>query len=81
MSVSLHDRDLVAWAQQSASLLRAGGELDTQAREQIAEELDDMAKTTRREMRTRAVSLLMHLLKIQFQPERHTRSWDLTVVN
>ena len=81
MSTSLHDTDRVAWAQQSATLLREGAELDPEYRDQIAEELDDMAKATRREMRTRAVSLMMHMLKIKFQPKLRTRSWDLTVMN
>ena len=81
MSTSLHDTDLVAWAQQSATLLRVGAELDTEYRDQIADELEDMAKATRREMRTRTISLMMHMLKIEFQPELRTRSWDLTVMN
>ncbi len=81
MSASLHDADLVAWAQHSAELLRQGAELDQEERDQIAGELDDMAKSTRRELRTRVVSLMIHMLKIRHQPERRTRSWDLTVLN
>ena len=48
-----YDEDFAAWASETASLLRAGrfSELDI---EHVAEEIEDMAKWDRREVRSRA---------------------------
>ena len=78
---ALHNSDLVLWAVRSAELLRDGRALETDEREQIAEELDGIASSTRRELRSCTVSLLVHLLKVEFQRERHSRSWGVTVAN
>jgi len=81
MGKALHDSDLVRLTVRSAELLRAGEALNQEEREQTADELDCMAASTRRELRSCTVSLLMHLLEIEFQPERRSRGWDLTVAN
>jgi len=49
--------------------------------ENLAEYLESMARRDRREVKSRLVSLLAHLLKWQFQPRRRSRSWHLTVLN
>ncbi len=74
----LYDRDIVAWAQEQARLLRAGrlAELDI---EHIAEEIEDVGKSEQRELASRMVVLLAHLLKWQHQPERRGNSWRRTV--
>lgn len=69
------------WAAQTAQLLREGAVLSQDERELVAEEIYDMASRDRRELESRVVSLLMHLLKIQYQSEKRSRSWDLTVSN
>jgi len=46
-------------------------QLDTQ---HIAEELEDMSASERRELLNRLQILLVHLLKHQFQPERRGKS-------
>lgn len=78
MSPSLYDQDFYAWANQQAALLRAG-ELSVADIEHIAEEIESMGKTEKRELVSRLTVLLMHLLKWQFQPERRGRSWRSTV--
>jgi hypothetical protein len=75
---SLYDRDFYAWANTQAALLRAG-KLDQADIENIAEEIESMGRTEKRELTSRLAVLLMHLLKWQFQPERRTRSWRLTI--
>jgi hypothetical protein len=74
----LHDTDFYTWAMETARALRAGRfeELDWNA---IAEELEDMGRSEKRELVNRLVVLLAHLLKWEFQPERQSRSWRLTV--
>ncbi len=63
-----YEKDVVAWAWEQAALLRAGkfASIDI---EHIAEEIEDVAKTESRELRSRLAVLLAHLLKWQFQPE------------
>ena len=78
---ALHDSDLVIWAIQSAARLRDESALNLEKREQIAEEVYNMAASTRWELRSRAMSLLMHLLKVEFQREECLRSWEVAVAN
>jgi hypothetical protein len=75
-----YDEDFHAWAIQSAALIRQGrlAELDL---DHIAEELESMGASDRRELLNRLQILVMHLLKYQFQPERRSKSWKLTVVH
>ncbi|WP_295436016.1 DUF29 domain-containing protein [uncultured Thiodictyon sp.] len=74
----VYEADFHAWALQNARLLRAGKltELDV---EHIAEELEGMSASERRELLSRLQVLLLHLLKHQFQPERRGKSWLLTI--
>jgi hypothetical protein len=78
-SPSLYERDFYAWALEQAAHLRAGrlAELDLA---NLAEEIEGLARAEARELRSRYVTLLIHLLKWEFQPDRRTSSWIETVV-
>jgi hypothetical protein len=52
-------------------------ELDT---EHLAEEVEDMGKRERRELGSRMVVLLAHLLDWAQQPERRSPSWEATII-
>jgi hypothetical protein len=73
-----YDKDVVAWSKEQAALLRAGrfSELDI---EHIAEEIEDVGKSERRELAKRMAVLLAHLIKWQYQPERRGSSWQRTI--
>jgi hypothetical protein len=73
-----YETDFAAWALHSAQLLREGklSQLDI---EHIAEELEGMSASERRELLSRLQMLLLHLLKYQYQPERRGKSWLLTI--
>ena len=75
---SLYDRDFYAWANEQAALLRAG-KLSQADIEHIAEEIESMGRTEKRELISRLKLLVMHLLKWQFQPVARSISWQLTV--
>ena len=64
---SLHDNDFYAWSLEQAALLRAGrvGEADLAT---IAEEIESMGKTEKRELVSRLTVLRLHLLKWERQP-------------
>ncbi|KJU84004.1 protein containing DUF29 [Candidatus Magnetobacterium bavaricum] len=77
---SLYEIDFYQWAFHNADLLRQGRltEIDL---ENIAEELEGMARNNKRELASRLTVLIMHLLKWQYQPKRRSRSWRATINN
>ncbi|HTS10149.1 MAG TPA: DUF29 domain-containing protein [Candidatus Eisenbacteria bacterium] len=78
MSARLYDQDFYAWANEQAGLLRAG-KLSEADIEHIAEEIESMGKTEKRELTSRLAVLLLHLLKWRFQPKRRGSSWEATI--
>ena len=79
METVSHDQDFLAWAKRNAELLRQGklSEIDTK---HIAEELENMGKSQKRELVSRLAVLLAHLLKWPYQPDRRSDSWVSTIV-
>ena len=57
-----YDKDVLVWSQEQARLLRAGrfDELDI---EHVADEIEDVGKSEKRELANRMAVLLAHLLK------------------
>ena len=80
MTTHVYETDIVAWANEQARLVRAG-QFELLDLEHIAEEIEDVGKSEQRELASRMVILLAHLLKWQFQPERQGRSWQMTIRN
>ena len=78
MSNTLYDQDFYAWANEQARLLRAG-KLSEADVEHIAEEIESMGRSEKRELVNRLSVLLMHLLKWHFQPSARGTSWRLTI--
>ncbi len=74
----LYDRDFYAWANQQAALLRAGA-LSAADIAHIAEEIESMGRSEKRELINRLAVLLLHLLKWEHQPARRGRSWLLSI--
>lgn len=74
----LYELDFFEWTARNAELLRARrfNEADI---ERIAEEIEDMGRSQRHELRSRLRVLLVHLLKWQFQPQRRGESWIGTI--
>ena len=73
-----YEKDVVAWAMEQAALLRAGN-LSALDIEHIAEEIEDVGKSEKRELASRMAVLLSHLLKWQHQPGRRGSSWTRTL--
>jgi hypothetical protein len=78
MSNSLYDRDFYAWANEQAALLRAG-RLSEADIENIAEEIDSMGRSEKRELVNRLIVVLKHLLTWQFQPSHRANGWRLSI--
>ena len=77
-TTGLYDEDFFAWTMETARLLRAGllSKVDI---EHVAEEIEDMGKSERRELLSRLTVLLLHLLKWKWQPEKRSTSWQSTM--
>lgn len=76
---ALYDADETAWLDQTAELVR-GGRFDEIDQATLTEYLTDMAKRDRREVYSRLVVLLAHLLKWEYQPGQRSRSWRGTIL-
>jgi len=73
-----YDTDVMAWANEQASFIRAG-RFDLLDREHIADEIEDVGKSELRELASRLSVLLAHLLKWQYQPSHRGSSWEITI--
>jgi 2-phospho-L-lactate guanylyltransferase (CobY/MobA/RfbA family) len=77
---ALFERDETAWLEEMARLIHEKNrdELDYT---NLGEYLADMARRDRREVMSRLVILLQHLLKWSHQPELRTGSWRATILH
>jgi hypothetical protein len=75
-----YESDVITWANEQAALIRAG-QFEMLDLEHIADEIEDVGKSEQRELESRMAVLLAHLIKWQFQPDRRSRSWNLTIVD
>ncbi len=73
-----YDKDVIAWANEQARLLRAG-RFDALDIEHIADEIEDVGKSEKRELASRMAVLLAHMLKWQYQPGGRGNSWRRTI--
>ena len=73
-----YDEDFYAWTWEQARLLRAGefSQIDI---ENVAEELESMGRSDKREIDSRLEVLLTHLLRWRVQVGFRSRSWSGTI--
>jgi Domain of unknown function DUF29 len=78
-NAAIYEDDFYAWTQEQARLLRSG---DLQAVDagNVAEEIESMGRSDRRELKSRLTVLLTHLLKWTYQPEHRSTGWLSTIV-
>src|SRR4051794_36674182 len=70
----LYERDYYSWVLEQAALLRERrlAELDF---DNLAEEVEDLGRSMADQLGSRYETLLMHLLKWEFQPDKRSNSW------
>ena len=73
-----YQTDFYSWTQQQAALLKARqfNELDF---DNLIEEIESMGASERKELDSRLIELLLHLLKWQYQPKRKGSSWEVSI--
>ena len=76
-----YDDDFYGWTHDTATSIRQENWHDVDWKH-VAEELEALGKRDRRELESRLVTLMLHLLKWRFQPERRQRgrSWRRTIL-
>jgi hypothetical protein len=78
MSKIAYDADFYGWANEQAALLRAGRLAEADLAN-IAEEIESMGRSEKRELVSRLAVLLTLLLKWRYQPEQRSRSWSASI--
>jgi hypothetical protein len=73
-----YEDDFYAWTVEQARLLRSG-ELAAVDAANLAEEIESIGRSDRRELQSRLVVLTMHLLKWRLQPSARSRSRAATI--
>jgi hypothetical protein len=74
-----YEKDFYLWLTENARLLREGKVAKIDAAN-IAEELESMGKSEKRELISRLTVLLVHLLKWKFQSAGRSTSWRNTIL-
>ena len=75
---TLYETDSYEWARLNAELIRAG-RIDEADLEHIAEELEALGVSERRELGNRLKVLIQHLLKCRLRAENMSSSWRSTI--
>ena len=74
-----YETDYLRWLDTQARHLRSG-EMDQLDRVHLLEELEGMSRSERRQLRNRLIVLVQHLLKLRYQRQRRSLSWDVTII-
>lgn len=74
----LYEKDFYLWMETHINLLKQGNfsEVDVS---NLIEEVESMGKREKRELRSRLIVLLMHLLKWKYQQNKRSESWVSTI--
>lgn len=78
MDLVSYQQDFYGWTQEQAQLLKAQ-KFQLIDWQNLAEEIEDMGRSEKRQLESRLEVLIMHLLKWQFQSSLQSRSWELTI--
>lgn len=75
---SLYETDFYAWVQEQTNLLKnqQWNQIDLP---NLIEEIESLGKQERAELRNRLRVLIEHLLKWEYQAEKRSRSWLMTI--
>lgn len=75
---STYERDFAVWLEDQAAALRSGHWNDVDLPNLIGE-IEALAGNLRRELRSRLSVVLVHLLKLRYQPEKRSGSWIASI--
>jgi hypothetical protein len=73
-----YEADFAGWAEDTAKAIE-DGRFDEIDRTALADEVGSLGRSAKRQLTSALRLLLTHMLKAQYQAEKHTRSWDDTI--
>jgi hypothetical protein len=76
MQTSLYEQDYYLWLKKTIQLLQ-DDKLSDLDRQNLIEELEDMARSQKKAVKSNLTVILWHLLKYKYQPDKRTNSWKL----
>lgn len=76
---AFYDRDFARWSTEQSALIRQG-RFDEVDLENVAEEIESLGRSDKREIRDHQEVLLRHLLKWEFQPQKRKAGWRSTIL-
>jgi hypothetical protein len=82
-AAQLYKEDFVRWTEQQSSALREAAGVGTNLPldwENLAEEIDSLSRSQRRELRSRLAVILEHLLKLEHSPVIDPRTGWLDII-
>jgi len=76
----LYEEDFIAWTELMATQLenRDVADLDW---DHLAEEIRDLGRSQKSALMSNLVNLQLHLIKLEIQPGRRSRSWEDSISN
>ena len=78
MTTTLYETDFNLWIEQTVNQLK-NGQVQALDLENLIEEIQSMGSNDKREIKSRLIVLIMHLLKYKYQPKKKTTSWTATI--
>jgi hypothetical protein len=75
----LYEQDFAQWADETARLIREG-RMEEISLEELAEEVESLGRSQRQEAGNRYATLVAHILKWRYQPEKRKGGWQATIV-
>ncbi|UXE62914.1 MAG: DUF29 domain-containing protein [Woronichinia naegeliana WA131] len=78
MTTTLYETDFNLWIEQTVNQLK-NGQIQDLDLENLIEEIQSMGSNDKREIKSRLIVLIMHLLKYKYQPKKKTKSWISTI--
>ena len=79
MTTNLYETDFNLWIEQTVKQLKNGQIQDLDI-ENLIEEVQSIGSNYKREIKSRLIVLIMHLLKYKYQPKKKTKSWISTII-
>ena len=80
---TLYDEDFVAWSKQQAEALRSAARTGSNQKldwENLAEEIESLGRSDRRELASRIATIIEHLTKLACSPAQDPRpAWQQTI--
>ncbi|MBD1825867.1 DUF29 domain-containing protein [Cyanobacteria bacterium FACHB-DQ100] len=75
----LYETDYVQWIETTVERLR-NGDYDSVDWENLLDEIEDMARSQRRSLKSNLIVVLLHLLKWQYQSEKRSGCWESSLL-